>query len=245
MIRRTPVAGAGLSLVRARSLAEQVADSIVDGIASGALEPGQRIVELELAGELKVSRVPVREAIRTLVAQGIVESNPHRGTRIVEFDEAKIDRICQVRAALEKLAVHDAAKNYLAHADELKRLDAIIEQMDGAVRQNNRFGVNKCDIAFHREICAASRNEIVMILWEALARHISIIFGREILSERDLDLVVDQHRDLRAALAAGGDALDDEIDRHIMRLRRPDRRRNRRPARASHPRSRRESLDRT
>jgi DNA-binding GntR family transcriptional regulator len=245
MIRGTPVAGAGLSLVRARSLAEQVADSIVDGIASGALEPGQRIVELELARELKVSRVPVREAIRTLVAQGIVESNPHRGTRIVEFDEAKIDRICEVRAALEKLAARGAARTYLARPDALGPLDAVIEQMERAVRQSDRFGVNKCDIAFHREVCAASGNEIVLTLWEALARHISIIFGREILSERDLDLVVDQHRELRAALAAGDATLDEEIDRHIMRLRRPDRRRGRRPARASRPPSRRESVGRT
>ena len=236
---------AGLSLVRARSLAEQVADSIVDGIASGALEPGQRIVELELARELKVSRVPVREAIRTLMAQGILESSPHRGTRIVELDEARIDRICEVRAALEKLAVRDAAKAYLAHPDGLKRLDAIIDQMEGAVRQNDRFGVNKCDIAFHREICAASRNEIVRTLWEALARHISIIFGREILSERNLGLVVDQHRELRAALAASDAVLDHEIDRHIMRLRRRDRRGERRPARSSRQPSSRESAGRT
>ena len=217
---------AGLSLVRARNLAEQVADAIVDGIASGALEPGQRIVELELARGFKVSRVPVREAVRTLVAQGILESSPHRGTRIVEFDETRVDRICEVRAALEKLAVRDAVKTYLAHPEELMRLDAIIDQMGWAVRQNDRFGVNKCDIAFHHEICTASRNEIVLTLWEALARHISIIFGREILSEQDLDLIVDQHRDLRAALAAGDVALDDEIDRHIMRLRRPNRQRD-------------------
>jgi len=83
-----------MNLVRATCLSDQVANSIADGIALGRLDPGQRIVEVDLARQLNVSRVPVREAIKTLVAQGILETSPHRGTRVVVYDQAWVQRTC-------------------------------------------------------------------------------------------------------------------------------------------------------
>src|SRR4051812_29252897 len=92
-----------LSMTRSPSLAEQAADAIVTGISSGILKPGQRLVETELAGTLKMSRVPLREALKILEAQGIVESIPHRGTRTAVFNDDRVDQICEARIALEKL----------------------------------------------------------------------------------------------------------------------------------------------
>jgi DNA-binding GntR family transcriptional regulator len=213
--------GGGLAAVQPRSLAEQVADSIVDGIAAGALLPGQRILEVELAGQLRVSRVPVREALKSLAAQGIIEQAPHRGTRIVAFDEQRIGRICEVRAALEKIAARDAARAYGAEPARLAGLDAAIEGMRRCIGQRDWVGVNKADIAFHREICQASGNEIVAILWEAIARHVLIVFGREILSETGREEIVDHHRALRDLLAAGPSRrLAAAVEGHILRLRR-------------------------
>ena len=83
-----------LGLRRAPSLAEQGAEAIVGGIASGALVPGQRLVESELARTLQMSRVPLREALKILETQGIVESTPHRGTFIPPLDDVRIDQVC-------------------------------------------------------------------------------------------------------------------------------------------------------
>src|SRR5947208_10591193 len=94
-----------LSMVRSPSLAEQAADAIVTGVSAGALKPGQRLVETELAGLLNMSRVPLREALKILEAQGIVESIPHRGTRIAMFDEARVNQIGQVRIAVARIAL--------------------------------------------------------------------------------------------------------------------------------------------
>jgi DNA-binding GntR family transcriptional regulator len=209
-----------LQLIRAPSLADQVIDAIMDSIASGALEPGQRLLEVELAQRLAVSRVPVREALKTLVAQGILETSPHRGTRIVALEPRKIDHISEVRAALETLAARDARRAYAAQPGLLGRLDAIIDVMAHAARDQDRLGLSKADIAFHREICRTSGNDIVPTLWETLARHILIIFGREALAIRDLKRVVDQHRALRTAIALGDEPLDALIEQHIMGLRR-------------------------
>jgi DNA-binding GntR family transcriptional regulator len=82
---------------RQPSLAVRIADALTDGVAGGAIEPGERLVETEIAARMGVSRVPLREALKLLEAQGIVEVLPHRGAWVVPFDEARVDRICEAR----------------------------------------------------------------------------------------------------------------------------------------------------
>jgi DNA-binding FadR family transcriptional regulator len=93
--------------------------------------------------------------------------------------------------------------------------------MDEAVRRGDWIGVNKADLAFHHEICIASKNEIVTTLWRGLARHVLMIFGREILTETRQSQIVQQHRDfVTDLLAAKEAALPLLVKHHIMRLRR-------------------------
>jgi len=219
-----PEAGSSrLQLVKSRSLPEQIADAIVQGIAAGILSPGQRLIELDLARRFAVSRVPLREALKTLEAQGIVAREQNRGVRIVELDDARIDRVCEVRAALETIAARGAVATYRAEPERLGRLEAAMQQMDDAVRRGDWAGVNTADLAFHHEICLASRNDIVITLWQGLARHLLMIFGREILTELGQLQIVQQHRDFIAALLAddGAARLPAIVEHHIMRLRRP------------------------
>jgi DNA-binding GntR family transcriptional regulator len=209
-----------LSMVRSPSLAEQAADAIVTGVSAGALKPGQRLVETELAGLLNMSRVPLREALKILEAQGIVESIPHRGTRIAMFDEARVTQICEVRIALERIALSYAAPIYKTEPELLARLDLIIAVMERAAQRLEWLEISKADLNFHREICRASGNSIVETLWEALARHVFIVFGHEIRDERDAPIMAPQHRRLRDLLAVGDIAtLHVEIEHHILRLR--------------------------
>ena len=103
----------------------------------------------------------------------------------------------------------------------LARLDRILGVMERAAVHMEWIEISKADLEFHREICRASGNAIVQKLWDALARHVLIVFGKEIRSERDAKALVPQHRRLRDMLAAGEiDALDDELDQHILRLQR-------------------------
>jgi DNA-binding GntR family transcriptional regulator len=210
----------GLLMLRSPSLAGQVADAIVDGIAMGALQPGQRLIETELAKQLQVSRVPVRESLKMLEAQGILDTSPHRGARVAEFSETRIDQICAARVALERLAIHDAIVVYRADPARIGRLDAIIARMEHAAERLDWAAVSKADLDFHREICAASGNGVVTTLWETLARHVMIVFGREIRDERDAARLGPQHRRLRdMLLGATPTELDAEVERHILRLR--------------------------
>ena len=232
LVRRRPAPMAlapVLPLMRPRNLAEQVADVIVDGIASGALGPGQRLVETDLAQQLQVSRVPLRESMKMLEAQGILESAPHRGSHVADFDDAKIDHICEARVTLEKIALRDAMHAYRKEPERVARLDQVVAAMERAADALDWTAVSKADLAFHREICQASSNDVVITLWETLARHVLIVFGREIRSEQDAAGMGPQHRRVRdMLLTADLPALEAEIERHITRLR------NRRKAGAAH-----------
>ena len=224
MLRKTvPVVPAipALSMARAQSLADQAANAIVDGISAGTLQPGERIIETELASLLNMSRVPLREALKILEAQGILESIPHRGTRVATFDHLRVNQICQARIALERLALADAAPICKREPAVLARLDQIIVDMERSAERLEWIEVSKADLSFHREICRLSENAIVATLWEALARHVLIVFGHEIRHERDAKVMGPQHRRLRDLLAKGDvDRLNREIENHILRLRR-------------------------
>lgn len=203
-------------------LAQQVADRIVEAIAAGTIRPGQRVTDTEIAARFGVSRNPVREAMKILEAQGIVTSNPHRSTQVVVFDERKVAQIAAARVAIEKIAFGDAAAAYAADPALLRELDRLIDAMTQSARQQDLLGITRADLAFHRAVCVASRNEIILTLWETIARHMRISFNLEL--QRDNappGAIASHHRALRDALATGRrEVVEREIEEHILRLQR-------------------------
>jgi DNA-binding GntR family transcriptional regulator len=202
-----------------RQLGDSIADAIVDAVAQGTLAPSQRIIEEDLARKFEVSRVPIREAIRLLQAQGILKVTPNRGARVAAFDPAMIEQVYEARIALERIAVRDALQSYKREPRLLDGLREIISRMERMARWADWVEFRKCDVAFHREICRASGNEIVLRLWEALAQHITIMFGRELASERNFGVVIEQHRKLVDLFERGDPAIERVIEDHIVRLR--------------------------
>lgn len=211
-----------LTLERRKSLAEQISDTLVEAIGLGVLQPGERIVEADIATRFKVSRVPVREALKILVTQGILEGESHRGLRVMAIDDTTIGRICEARFAVESIAVH----TLMGDPDRLRELgpslDRRIADMATELRRQDLTAVNRADLGFHSDLCLASGNKIVWTLWQALSRHVWIVFGHEILTESALATLVEEHEDLRAALVSGDRVRAiDALRAHIFRQR-PD-----------------------
>jgi DNA-binding GntR family transcriptional regulator len=211
---RWPQSGSALQL------ADTIADAIVDAVAQGSLEPGQRVVEAGLAKQFAVSRVPIREAIKILQAQGILKVTPNRGARVIAIEDHVVDEIFELRVALERIAVRGAVAGYKRDPRQLDALRDIVSRMERLARWDDWVEFCKCDVAFHREMCRVSRNGILLNLWEAIARHITIIFGRELASERNFDMVIRQHKSLIHQLEAGHPQIEQIIEDHILRLRR-------------------------
>jgi DNA-binding GntR family transcriptional regulator len=211
---------AALSTILRPTLAQQVADKIVEAVADGAIRPGERITDSDIAQRLGVSRNPVREAMKMLEAQGIIISSPHRSTHVVAFDQAKVEEIARARVAIEKIAFGEAAAAYANDPGLLAELDRIIETMEQCARWKDTNGVTKADLAFHRAVCLASKNKIILTLWETIARHMRISFKLEIQEDPEpLDQIPKHHRALRNALAEGHrERVEHEVEQHIMRL---------------------------
>jgi DNA-binding GntR family transcriptional regulator len=203
--------------VRSERLSERVADAIVNLISQGHFQPGERITEEDISTRLDVSRVPIREAITTLETQGILVLSLNRGARVAAFGERERHQVNQARIALERIAARDASAAYREQPELLERLEEVIFRMELVARRDDWVAMRDCDVQFHRVLCRASGNPIVLKLWEALSRHITIIFGREISTERDYGVVIAQHRRLFEMLRDGKD-VDAEIEAHIMRL---------------------------
>jgi DNA-binding GntR family transcriptional regulator len=198
------------------SLASQVADRLVEAIALGRIEPGQRLFETELATELGVSRIPVREALRLLEGQGLLIARHHRGIRVIALDEAWARQLYELRIAIERIALRHAAAAYRREPDRLRALDRIIARMREAAAAGDRDALNLADLAFHETVCAESGSPLLMTLWQAIRRHVRILFARETYSDIALAEVPAQHVRLRALLAAGdGEALNAEIEEHV------------------------------
>jgi DNA-binding GntR family transcriptional regulator len=201
-----------------RALADTVADVLVNAVAQGILKPGQRLVETDIAGQLNISRVPVREAFKILQTQGILKAVPNHGARVAPFNTADFDQVTEVRLALERIAARHAAETYRREPRRLDLLRENVSRMERASHWSDWAELRKLDVAFHHEFCKASKNEIVLNLWEALARRIHIIFGREIASEQNFQVVINQHEKLITLFESGNPNIESEIESHILRL---------------------------
>ena len=198
-----------------RTLVHQVIDALVAGASEGLILPGDRIIETELALQLGVSRVPVREALRVLESQGIVINEPYKGIRLTPVTPERIDQLIEVRVALETAATTRSIRMGQNDGPHLAGLEAIVREMDAMAARNDVYGFATADTNFHRTLCSFAGNAVLSDMWEMLARQMTIIFGLSTLG-KPMASIVEEHRRLIEVFRSG-DALDmaREINEHI------------------------------
>src|SRR4249920_688660 len=123
-----------MTVVARTVLREQIKDVLLQRIASGELQPGERLVETRIAQELGTSQAPVREALRDLELLRMVESEPFRGARVRGFGDDELIEVYPVRAVLEDLAAKEAAK--LLDGD-VAVLEHEVEEMRAAAKRGD------------------------------------------------------------------------------------------------------------
>lgn len=211
---------ARLEPLAARTLVDQVVERIVEGAARGAFLPGDRVVEAEIARDLNVSRVPVREALRLLESQGIVVNSPYRGMRLMEVSVARLDQILQVRLALETLAAKAARRAAAEDPGRLAPLERVVGEMRAAAERGDGYALARLDASFHRQLCALSGNDVLVRTWEPLSLQLTIIFGLCSL-RKPLGPIVVEHEEIVSALrSADAETLVALMQTHICEWRR-------------------------
>ena len=215
--REAQVTPQNLDPIRTPSLPQMVADKIVEAIGDRRILSGQRIFELELAEQLAVSRVPVREALRVLQSQGLVRSLPRRGVHVIDLDQRWAMEIYDTRIALETVAARRAAQNIRRDPPLAAGLDGTLAAIETAAHRQDRAEINRADLAFHTELYALSDSPLLQTLWAAMTRHVLIMFGLTTYQRIDFDNLIEEHRRLRRVLDEGApEEIGAEVATHII-----------------------------
>ena len=183
------------------SVVDQVYAAIRERIASGSLPRGGRVHQEDLALELGVSRTPVREALRRLAAEGLVEMRTNRGARVADVDQGGMRGAYEARLVVEPGAARLAAQRRLA--EPLGAMRAAVQAQRAAVRSVQRsFVANR---EFHLALVAASGNEFLIQLVERLwvARIGATIYERQVQTQERMLLDVAEHEQILAAIESG------------------------------------------
>ena len=186
----------GIGRLQALTYVDQVIDLIVSRAALGKILPGDRINELDLSRELGISRAPIREAFRSLVVQGVVESVAYQGVRLSPLSALRVRQVNEVRFELEKLALRTLAESQ--HIDALiKTLGDILEDMKAAARKEDTLALVTLDADFHEATMRAADNPVLLRFWQMLRPQLIIMFGLAAL-KKPLRKILDEHRNLLA-----------------------------------------------
>lgn len=161
---------AGASRIARRYLHDEVAERLRDLIRSGELEPRARVNELELAERFGISRTPLREAIKILATEGLLELLPNRGARVASLSEAEIDETLEAVGALEAAAGELACLRM--SGDEIERVAALNEEMRAACAASDDPAYFALNRAIHEAIMAGARNATLAGLYATLSGRI-------------------------------------------------------------------------
>jgi DNA-binding GntR family transcriptional regulator len=198
-----------------RPLYVEALRSIREDILRGAIPPGARLRELELARRLDLSRGPVREALRQLEQEGIVVSSPHLGASVVSIDAADIEDATSIRTVLETLQ-SEATVQRLTDAD-LDDLTACVDQIRAACRSGEAVVVAETDFGFHERLLRVAASPIVLQAWRILAGRLRMSLAvSNVVFLRKVGDVAETHRPIMEALQArDAQQLDTALAAHI------------------------------
>ncbi len=149
--------------IEQRTVQGAVVDLVRDAIIGGILAPGERLTESVIAGQMAVSRAPLREALRELEQEGLVVRIPNRGCFVTSFSEHDVTEIFSLRATLECMSIRWAMTNL--SADDFATLRSSVEEARQAILANDPDELTRLDMEFHEYICKKAHHGRLLRAW--------------------------------------------------------------------------------
>lgn len=192
---------------------DAVLASLRSDILTGTLEPGDQIVQEALAERYGVSRVPLREALKTLESEGQVAYYPHRGYFVAELSVADLLEVYRLRALLEAEAIRAAVPTL--GDDDVEALADLVREVEAAAAQGDVIAMTAANRRFHFALFDAAGmprlSRLLRQLWEATDAYRALYFQAPVNRDR----VAAEHAAMIVALQArDAEALVDQHDRH-------------------------------
>ncbi len=198
-----------------RTLRAQVRHQILNQVLGGRFQPGEKLVETALSSQLRVSRAPLREALRELVDQGILVSEPYKGFRVRPVSERDLKELYSMRTALEKFAFSLAWP--LRSPESLTALDARYDALMSTRATGDQASAIEREIAFHSWVYETTEHHLLIDHWARLSNLVRIymslhhnlhgshgVFGEMTTRYRDI------------AHAGSLDSMMSHIDEHMV-----------------------------
>jgi DNA-binding GntR family transcriptional regulator len=196
-----------------RSKKEFAYDALRDAILEGQLGPGTRLVIDELAADLGVSHIPVREALQQLQADGFVTIEPYVGARVAEIDASLIREVFDLMEALEVISGRAACLRM--SEDSLAEMENRLHEMDALVTDSDRFSQENARL--HQFICERAETPLVSRLmdkvlahWDRLRRH----YLQDVFERRMIDAQQEHWRVFEALCTRDPDHVERVIREH-------------------------------
>ncbi len=181
-------------------LREAICNTIRNAITTGRMRPGERLMEIQLAEDLGISRTPVREAIRKLEMEGFVVMIPRRGTYVADISLKDITEIYEIRISLDMLAASLAAERI--EPAELEEMDRQLLLTGEYSKKMDMQKIVACDSVFHDVLYRAARNERLLGIISNLRDQLTNIRGRSMFQPGRLQDMLKEHRALLDAIAS-------------------------------------------
>ena len=184
--------------VKRQSLVEQTLELLRDSILTGGLPPGTRLLEIDLAKELGISRGTLREALRMLENEGLVESFPGRGSYVARLSERDIREVYSLRSLLEKEAVRLAIDNVTQ--DDIRQLQETLDRMIAAADRGDAAQVNQYDLQFHQTIWALAEHQRLQEVLEGILSQVRMYLTVNTQLYEDLATGIADHVQIMEAI---------------------------------------------
>jgi DNA-binding GntR family transcriptional regulator len=183
-----------------KPLRELVFEALREAIVKGMLRPGERMMEIQLAEEMGVSRTPVREAIRKLELEGLVAMVPRKGAYVASLSMKDIVEVFEIRGALEGLAAELAAERITE--DELEELERYLVKITESIEAGDLTLLVEADTDFHGQIYKASRNERLSQIISNLREQIQRFRKTSLSQPGRMRYALDEHKKIVEALSS-------------------------------------------
>jgi DNA-binding GntR family transcriptional regulator len=193
-----------ISDVRETSLGKLVRDEMLALILRGEYAPGQRINEPDVAARLRVSRVPVREALRELESSGLVAARKHSGVFVRELDSKEVADLYEVRSVLDGHAAYRAAqlpaspRRMLVH-----KLHGLLKEMTGHERNRDVQAYYGNNLGFHWAIIVSADNELLKLTYRGVVQQLHLSRLKNLSRDMGMHLSILEHEQIVDALNAG------------------------------------------
>ncbi len=151
-------------------LRDVVFNTLREAILKGDLKPGERLMELQLASKLGVSRTPIREAIRMLEQEGLAVTTPRKGAEVAKMTIKDMEDVLEIRDALDELAVRIACQKI--SDEQLKQLEDMKELFEKSTQTGNVKKIAEADVTFHDVIYEATGNPKLVTLLNNLREQV-------------------------------------------------------------------------